>query len=265
MIENRPDPGAVTGPASAYAHSRLPLYDQVASDLRQRISAGEWAPGDRIPSLEDLAERFGVARVTVRQAIGLLEQEGLIWRRQGKGTFVTRRPSNDRWLPVGTEWSSLLRMIDGTRMRLIETMEVERPEPLRPEDGTPAACYQRIHRIHTRDGRPYCEIDLFLASDIYALAPERFRERLVLETLNGMEQVAFGSAHQTLTVGRADMETARLLDMDVGGPVAEVRRVITDRSDRVIYVAAIVYRGDFVRLDIQLLGSKKDTIGGTGS
>jgi GntR family transcriptional regulator len=80
-----------------------------------------------------------------------------------------------------------------------------------------------------------------------------------------MEQVAFGSAHQTLTVGRADMETARLLDMDVGGPVAEVRRVITDRSDRVIYVAEIVYRGDFVRLDIQLLGSKKDTIGGTGS
>jgi len=242
---------------SAFARSRLPLYDQLATELRRRIRDGQWAEGERLPILDALASHFGVGRVTVRQALALLEQEGLIWRRQGKGTFVARQPRDERWLRVGTEWSSLLQIIEGTQLKLLESGPVDRPPMYTPEDGEVAQGYQHIRRVHVRDDRAYCDIDLYLAQDVYQQAPETFRTRLVLETLSQLENMELGSAHQTLTIGRANMETANLLDMDVGGPVAQVRRVITDRTDRVIYLAQIVYRGDFVRLDIQLLGNKK--------
>lgn len=251
--------------ASPFTRSRLPLYDQVASELRQRIRDGYWATGGQLPNMDDLAQEFGVARVTVRQALNLLEEEGLIWRRQGKGTFVARRPLDERWLRVGTQWASLMRMIEGTRMRLVDSRDVLRPDEWRSEDGEPADAYRYLHRVHAKDGRPYCDIGIFLASDIYALAPKEFERRLVLEVLDRLPDVEIGSAHQTLTIGRADMETARVLDMDVGGPVAEVHRVITDRSNRAIYVAEIVYRGDFVRLDMQLRGSEPNTGGGAQS
>ena len=60
------------------ADSRIPRYLQVASVLRRRIRDGRWAVGDKIATLEELEREFGVARVTVRQAIDLLQGEGLL-------------------------------------------------------------------------------------------------------------------------------------------------------------------------------------------
>src|SRR5688500_6066372 len=68
------------------ADSRIPRYVQVASVLRRRIRDGRWAVGERIATLEALEREFGVARVTVRQAIDLLQSEGLVESFQGRGT-----------------------------------------------------------------------------------------------------------------------------------------------------------------------------------
>ena len=76
----------------ADADSRVPRYLQVASVLRRRIRDGHWPVGARIATLEELEQEFGVARVTVRQAIDLLQGEGLVKSFQGRGTFVTRAP-----------------------------------------------------------------------------------------------------------------------------------------------------------------------------
>ncbi|MEX0731628.1 MAG: GntR family transcriptional regulator [Aquisalimonadaceae bacterium] len=241
---------------STFSRSCLPLYAQVASELRRRIESGQWEQGRRLPTLEELVLEFEVARGTVRQAVALLEQDGLIWRKQGKGTFVEQRAGDNRWLRVATEWTRLLKMIDGTRMHIVETAPVQRPASLAAEDGVPCAGYQRIRRVHSKDQNPYCLIDLCLAADIYERAPLEFQNRLALEVLNRLDGVELKSAHQSLVIGRADMETAELLSMDVGGPVAEVRRVITDAENRVIYLAEIVYRGDFVKLEIDLLSTR---------
>src|SRR5260370_40711164 len=68
--------------------SGVPLYLQLAAAMRQRIHRGNLPPGSKIPSLGDLQAEFGVARVTVRQAMDRLEREGLISRHKGKGTVV---------------------------------------------------------------------------------------------------------------------------------------------------------------------------------
>ena len=69
--------------------SHVAMYRQIASQLRDAIAGGVYKPGEKIPAEPLLTRRFGVSRITVRQAIDALSREGLVIRKQGKGTFVT--------------------------------------------------------------------------------------------------------------------------------------------------------------------------------
>src|SRR3712207_9202739 len=68
--------------------SFVPLYYQLQEVLKERIESGTWAPGDALPSEPELARRYGVSRVVVRQALAILEDDRQIVRIQGRGTFV---------------------------------------------------------------------------------------------------------------------------------------------------------------------------------
>ena len=70
--------------------SRLPAYAQMANGLRSAISSGEFPPGSRLPAESALAKAHGVSAMTARQAVSVLEEEGLVRRMQGKGTFVRK-------------------------------------------------------------------------------------------------------------------------------------------------------------------------------
>src|SRR4051812_43608139 len=70
--------------------SSRPLYKQIQSDILKCLAAGEWKAGQQLPTEPELAKRFGVAIYTVRAGIGDLVIAGILARRQGKGTFVTR-------------------------------------------------------------------------------------------------------------------------------------------------------------------------------
>jgi GntR family transcriptional regulator len=79
-------PGSV-GIMECVRSSELPS-EHVAADLRRRIQAGEWAPGDQLPSVAQLAEDYSVGRTTAQKAIRMLVGEGLVRTRHGWGTFV---------------------------------------------------------------------------------------------------------------------------------------------------------------------------------
>jgi GntR family transcriptional regulator len=90
-----------------FRDSPVPRYAQLADLLRQRIARGVWAQGEQLPTLEELVREFEVARVTVRQAVNLLARDGLLSPQQGRGTFVTGRPAQDRWLRLETSLREL--------------------------------------------------------------------------------------------------------------------------------------------------------------
>ena len=73
--------------------SPVPVYHQISDDLISRIIAGEWLPGDRLPSELEFTEAYQVSRVTLRQALAELERQGIISRQCAKGTFLVRNPS----------------------------------------------------------------------------------------------------------------------------------------------------------------------------
>ncbi|WP_038212978.1 GntR family transcriptional regulator [Xenophilus azovorans] len=235
-----------------FSDSPIPRYLQVADVLRQRIARGLWPQGHRLPSLEELGAEFGVARVTMRQAIELLARDALVSPQQGRGTFVTGRPANERWLSVVTTLDALARMYRDTEPQIVNIDESTAAPALRPDEGTPAERYVFMRRVHSRDGQPYCVINIHLDERIFRRSPKRFRDETVIPILTSMKSVTIAHAHQVLTIGTADLEVARLLGVPVNAPVAEVRRVFRDETGRVIYLGEVTYRGDAIHVEMNL-------------
>ena len=232
--------------------SHVPKYAQIADVFRQRIARGIWARGLRLPANELLAAEFGVSRVTIRQAVELLARDGIIEAQQGRGTFITGTPKQDRWLKVETTLCELAEVYRDTSPEVINISESRTDAPLRAEDGKPAARYVFMRRVHSRDSRPYCVISIYLDERIFRKHPKRFRKETVIPILIDMRDPAISSARQTLTIGTADLEAAKLLHVPLNSPVAEVRRVFTTTDRTVIYLGEVTYRGDFVRIDMDL-------------
>lgn len=234
------------------ADSHVPKYAQIADIFRQRIARGVWTQGFRLPANELLAEEFGVSRVTIRQAVELLARDGVVEAQQGRGTFVTGTVKRDRWLKVETTLADLAEVYRDTSPEIINISESRTDAPLLPEDGKPAAKYVFMRRVHSRQKRPYCVISIYLDEKVFRRSPKRFRNETVIPILHDLRDPAITNARQTLTIGTADLEVARLLQIPLNSPVAEVRRVFTSVDHTVIYLGEVTYRGDFVRIDMDL-------------
>lgn len=234
-----------------FLDSPLPRYAQLADVLRGRIARGTWPTGHRLPSLDELVAEFGLARVTVRQAIELLAREGLVSAQQGRGTFVTARPARERTLRMQTSLRALADVYRNDKPRLTLIEESEAMPALGSDEGRPAPRYHFARRVHSRDGEPYCVISLYLDERLFALAPRRFRKETVIPVLLDLK-VPIGRAHQTVTISAADTEVAALLGIPVNSPVAQVRRIFHAPDGTVIYVGDVTYRGDYVRFEMDL-------------
>ncbi|KRT56142.1 GntR family transcriptional regulator [endosymbiont of Ridgeia piscesae] len=246
----------MTQPVSVFERSSAPLYHQMANVIRRRIESQEWPPGFRLPNLDELASSFDVARVTARQAISLLEKEGLIWRRQGRGTFVTEDRGERRWLNLRLDWQELVSMIDSTQMQMLITDQRQLPLHLQVEQGA-APGYRYMRRVHSKNGSPYAVIDIYLDQRIYARDPQGFETTTVLSLLDQMPDIQIRSARQVVTLGTAEMDIAEHLQIGVDAPVANLHRTVLDANNTLIYVAEVVYRGDLIKLDINLLADER--------
>ncbi len=241
--------------AKTYQRSRVPLYLQVAAILRKRIEDGHWALGEKISTLEELETEFQVARVTVRQAIELLQKEGLVHRQQGKGTFVARDVKGKRWLRLETDWDALIRTIEDNVPHMLP-IEAPVPRPrLEAGDGALAKSYQYLRSVQSRGDVPYALVGVHLAKHLFAMAPKAFKTRTAFSVLSDLEGVAIARAHQTMVIGSADTEAAHFLKIALNAPTAEVHCVAVDHKGVAIYIGEIIYRGDFIKLDIDLLAN----------
>lgn len=233
--------------------SSVSRYIQLATLFRQRITSGQWRSGAQIPTVADLAEEYGVARATIRQALNELVREGLIERFRARGTFVRARARDQLWCQVGTEWSGLLRAIDGASIEVLaDSAAVTLPE-LRYAIGTPAAAYRQLKRCHWRAGQPFLLADLYISEDLRGrISDEDLRLKTALRLIDDIPGLIPASARQTLTIAAADVESAQALQIPINAPVAVVHRRVVDSEGQLILAADGIYRGDVLRLDIEL-------------
>jgi len=229
-----------------------PLYAQLAEILRQRIERGNFAPGETLPSIEELMLEFAVARVTVRQAIARLAEDGLVSPQRGRGTIVTRMIELQRPLRVETTLAALVDMYRNDSPELLNISEDSAAPTILPSEGELAPRYLHMRRVHSRDGRRYCVISIYLDRRVFAQAPARFRREVVLPVLFSLPGIKVARAKQTLTIGTSDQEVADLIGQPAGSPVALVRRVLAAPDGTVVYLAEVTYRGDFICLEMDL-------------
>lgn len=230
---------------SAMKRDSVPLHAEVAELLRNQIRSGALMAGKRLPALNELSEKFGVARMTVRQAMDALHNEGLIERHVGKGTFVRDVESPARQtLNMKAELSQLHSMVSQLEVSVVR--EGGKPA-LVDVDGT---AFRHMKRIHNLSGEPFCQVDILLEDRVYRRAPKRFEKEIVVTVLKDLG-LPVRSARQRVSISYADVEIAGALGLTVNAPVFRVRREFFDDHNGLVYSATLIYPGDKLELDIE--------------
>jgi GntR family transcriptional regulator len=146
-----------------YPEGDTPLYIQVADALRHRILDGEFAANDPLPSESEMVRSFDVSRVTVRQAIGLLSEEGLLGKTQGKGSFVKALAVEQNFLGLLEFRRDLRRQGHEPSAEILSYEKVTPPEGIRAMFGLgDKDQVHSVERLKRCDGRPIMLDRLFL-------------------------------------------------------------------------------------------------------
>ena len=231
---------------------RSTLYNHVKLRLREAIVAGEYKPGDRIPSEHDLMAKFGVSRATVRKAVSELVLEGWLHRIQGRGTFVAK-PKFRQTLSRLTSFTEDMRMLGLTPHTKLISLRIkgashEVAERLAMKLDDPVICIERLR--FARDEPMALNISVLPYHFVPGLEDQDLEKNSLYEILERHYGLILSRAEQILEPTLADPETARLLDVKVGTPLLLVGGVVYLKNDTPIEWLRIWYRGDRYKFHI---------------
>lgn len=231
--------------------SPVPVYQQLADWMIERISTGEWAPGYQIPAEPNLAEDLEVSRGTLRKTIGLLVQRGLLVQAHGKGTFVTSSlidqplASNltsvsEEFLRTGTAFStSVLR-------QAMANASAKEATALGLAEDTPVFVLERVRSV---DGVPVVLNESYLAAEPYgSLIDVDFRTARLFEVIESRFPIRITSSSRTISAIAANRYVAQSLHISTGSPVLYNEQVVNDERGRAVEFSKAWFRGDRFRL-----------------
>ena len=222
-----------------------PLYHQMFTLLRDRILSGEIPRGSRIPTEFDLAESFGVSRITAKRALDELAAEGLVERRRGKGTHVIHR---SRPKPMSSPLTGLLEnlevLAEHTRVRLLNFRRAVPPEPVRQLFDT-GARETLVHaiRLRLRGDTPFGYYSSWTRTEHPAFDETGLSHssRLKLFDTAGIQ---FKQVEQVLSAVNADAISAMHLEVEPGTALLSLERLSFDGEGNLVDLLNVHYRPD---------------------
>lgn len=221
------------------------LYVQVRETLRERIRTGALKPGEKLPAEDELATQFGVSRMTVRQGISDLTDEGMLYRRRGAGTFVTQ-------FHVERDHNKLTDFFETARAegfeaevqllnREVAPAKIMIAKALALQEGEPVI---RILTLRRANGVPVTIYDEYVP---YKLCPELLTEDLcsrpawqILES----HGYIIKRAVQRVEARAADEDIAALLNIEEDAPILFKTRVISAEDGKPVELILCHNRGD---------------------
>jgi GntR family transcriptional regulator len=222
---------------------RSPKGEQLREIMAELI--GSLEPGSALPSERELAERYGVARMTVRTELDRLVTEGFAYRMQGRGTFVAEpRVTQAMTLSSFSEDMRVRGLEPGSQILARDVVLATGPVAGRLElaEGTPVV---RVHRVRTADAEPLAVEEAFLPADRFAgLEQADLEHGSLFALLENRWKVSLAAADQrvvAVTIGPAD---AALLGVSAGDPGLLFHTTVRDVEDRPVCFAWSLFRGD---------------------
>lgn len=232
----------------------IPLYRRIYHDLRAKIEAGEYRPGDRLPSESALSRSYNVSRITSRQALDLLCTEGLLIRRQGMGSFVATSRVNQPLFRLTdfVEDMAQAGLHAESRVLRFET------EPVLPALAlvlglAPDSTVFRLDRLRLANGSPIALDWTWLPPQFgKLLAGEDLAATTIYRILESEYGIPIVSGEYTIEACSAHEDQARRLDIGVGDPLLLFGRTSFTSDGKAVYHQKRFYRADRVRYRLTL-------------
>ncbi len=228
----------------------LPLYLQIASELRRNIEESVFKVGDRLPTESELSERFGVNRHTLRRAVEVLRQEGVVVVERGRGTFVMAAPIA---VPIGkrVRFNQALKAQSLTPtwevLRIVElNADARLSKRLEIETGAPIVLFERLSLVD--------DIPISISSSHFPgqRFPGLAKHCETYRSISQMLQIEYGCDHirrrTRLSARLAHAPDARLLKMPTTGSVLLSESINVDQEGVVIEYGVTRFRGDRMEL-----------------
>ncbi|WGY67240.1 GntR family transcriptional regulator [Burkholderia cepacia] len=226
--------------------SAAPLYVQIKDTLRARILDGTYAPHSRMPSEHELCAMFDVSRITVRQALGDLQKEGLLFKLHGKGTFVSKPKAfqNVTSLQGFAEAMSSMGYEIVNQLRSFRTVKADRhlATKLNVPEGAPLV---EIHRVRLLNREPVSLEQTWVPEALgKRLAGADLATRDIFLVLENDCGIPLGHADVSIDAILADDEIVDALRVEESSPVLRIERLTHDTSGAPIDYEYLYFRGD---------------------
>ncbi len=240
--------------------SPRPLYEQLKQTLAGKILSGAYPYGFRLPGEMSLAEEYGVSRITVRRALSELVDEGYLFSRQGRGTFVSYRLLRHQLRTFGGFSEST---DDGVRNKTsrILSKDVEGADPVvAGKLGiAPGTRVLRLLRVMAESSAPYMIDSAFFPEAMYpGLAGLLADDMSTFALMRERYGIVFARAYKTLGVVRAGIDHASLLGCVPGDPLFSVTKVIYDPRDVPVHYSHYFVLGDRCVYALEVSGDQPD-------
>lgn len=216
--------------------------------------AGEYAAHDQLPSESDLGELFGVSRITVRRALGTLENEGLIYRRQGLGSFAAP-PTLPQGLVRLTDFAQDMERagLAATSRLLLHATTGAPPAAAAALEIPEGTSVVRLDRLRLGNGSPVA-LDRTWLPHYYAqlLEGRDLAHETIYQVLEREYEIPIVRARYRIEAAAAGEEEARVLEVPEGAALLLLERISYTAHDRPIYYQRRYYRADRVAFDLEL-------------
>ncbi|WP_116997951.1 GntR family transcriptional regulator [Desertimonas flava] len=217
-------------------------YQEIADAIRQL--ARSRPAGSLLPSESDLSAQFGASRVTIRKALDLVREDGLIAARQGFGWFVATEPVRQSLEQLGTIEAQLASDGRSNERRVLEFAFVEPPARVAALLGPDTVL--RVKRVNLADGEPFAVVTVWCPAD---LGRKLSRDDVEQRSFHELLGVQLRGATQTIGADAASGADAQLLRVPAGAPLLTCQRVTTDIDGRPVLVSEHLFpahRTEFV-------------------
>ena len=225
--------------ASTFPNRFIPLYYQLENILRSKIEGGEVPQNHKLPTEQELSREYKISRATVRQALAALVSEGLLYRKQGKGTFVTEKHQAE--------------------VKIMEIRAVPAPERVATLLRVPAGEeVTRFKRLRSVDGGPFSYVLNYLASEIGKQISERdLQSHTMLHLLEEKLGISLGTIRHSVESAKANIEVASLLGISVFEPVLYMETAVYSAEGQPVEVEDSFFRADRYRYTVELIRSQQ--------
>ncbi len=222
-----------------------PLYVQIRDTLRQRILGGQYAPHERLPSESALMSTFGVSRITIRQALRDLHNEGLVFSAQGKGTYVSKPKAVQNVQRLQGFGEAMAAQGYETTARLLSIQERRPPKAVVPAlQLQPGEDVVEVKRVRYLNREPVSVDTSYFPLDVGRPLFGRDLSGDIFPMLENLFGIPLGEADIGIEATLSDDETQHQLNLKAGEPVLRVERLTFDSKGRPIDFEYLCFRGD---------------------